>query len=67
MADERWVTVDEVASHLGITRDTVYRWLDSKDLPAHKVGRVWRFKLAEIDEWVRKGGGSATKDDQGAS
>jgi len=50
MTKERWVGVDDVATHLGITRDTVYRWMEKKRLPAHRVGRVWRFKLSEIDE-----------------
>ena len=57
MDGERWVTVDDVAAHLVVTRDTVYRWLDKKALPAHRVGRVWRFKLSEIDHWVRSGRG----------
>lgn len=55
MGEERWVNVDDVAAHLNVTRDTVYRWLEKKRLPAHRVGRVWRFKLSEIDDWVRSG------------
>lgn len=56
MTDERWHSVDEVAAHLGVARDTVYRWIDHKGLPAHRVGRLWKFKLVEVDEWVRGGG-----------
>jgi len=52
---EAWVSVDQVAEHLGIKRETVYLWIDSKNMPAHKVGRLWKFKLSEIDEWVRSG------------
>ena len=52
---EPWVSVDVVAKHLGIARDTVYRWIDSKGLPAHRIGRLWKFKLSDIDEWVRAG------------
>ena len=58
---EPWVSVDAVAKHLGIARDTVYRWIDSKGLPAHRIGRLWKFKLSDIDEWVRAGG---AKDDE---
>ena len=45
-----------VAKHLGIARDTVYRWIESRHMPAHRVGRLWKFKLEEVDEWVRTGG-----------
>lgn len=57
ITDERWVSVEEVATHLGVNKDSVYRWIESKGLPAHRVGRLFRFKLSEIDEWVRQGGG----------
>jgi len=50
---EPWVSVDDVAEHLGIAKDTVYRWIESKALPAHRVGRLWKFKLSDVDEWVR--------------
>ena len=56
MAAERWVAVDDVAEHLGVARDSVYRWIDRRGLPAHKIGRLWKFKLSEIDLWVRGGG-----------
>ena len=62
---ERWSSVDEVAEHLGIARDTVYRWIEHKALPAHRVGRLWKFKLSEVDEWVRAGG-AARDDDEPA-
>jgi excisionase family DNA binding protein len=53
---EPWVSVEEVAKHLGIARDTVYRWIERREMPAHRVGRLWKFKLDEVDEWVRSGG-----------
>lgn len=65
MTDEPWHSVDEVATHLGVARDTVYRWIEQKGLPAHRVGRLWKFKLSEVDEWVRKGG--ADKGDHAGS
>ena len=52
---EPWVSVDELAQHLGVTKDSVYRWIERKGLPARKVGKLWKFKLSEVDEWVRKG------------
>jgi len=59
MANEPWVSVDEVAKHLGVARDSVYRWIDRKALPAHRVGKLWKFKLSEVDEWVRRGGAAS--------
>ena len=54
--NERWKSVDEVAKHLGVARDTVYRWIERKGLPAHRIGRLWKFKLSDVDTWVRAGG-----------
>lgn len=56
MTTEPWVTALDVAQHLGIAKDTVYRWRERKGLPAHKIGRLWKFQLSEVDEWVRAGG-----------
>ena len=56
MNSEPWVTAQQVAKHLGIAKDTVYRWRERKSLPAHKVGRLWKFQLSKVDEWVRAGG-----------
>ncbi|MBV9507958.1 MAG: helix-turn-helix domain-containing protein [Acidobacteriia bacterium] len=39
----------QVVAHLGVAQDTIYRWIDTRALPAHRIGRRWRFKLSEID------------------
>lgn len=56
MNTEPWVTAEQVAKHLGVVKDTVYRWREHKGLPAHKIGRLWKFQLSEVDLWVRAGG-----------
>ncbi len=56
MTAEPWVSVEQVAQHLGVAKDTVYRWREHRGLPAHRVGRLWKFKLTEVDDWVRAGG-----------
>lgn len=53
--DERWLSVEEIAAHLGIKRDTVYKWIERKDMPAHKVGALWKFRRSEVDKWVLSG------------
>jgi len=53
MKDERWLSVVEIAAYLGIKQDTVYKWIKRRELPAHKAGRLWRFRTDEIDNWIR--------------
>ncbi len=54
--EDRWLSVDEIATYLGIKRDTVYKWISDKNMPAHRVGRLWKFRKEEIDDWVKSGG-----------
>ena len=58
--EEGWVGIADVAAHLQVTKDSIYRWVDAKGLPAHRVGRLLRFRLSEIDEWVKSSGGDAS-------
>ncbi len=55
---EGWVGVAEVAAYLRVAKESVYRWVEAKGLPAHRVGRLLRFKLSEVDAWVKRGGGN---------
>ena len=55
MKHEPWVSLEEVAAHLGVSKDTVHRWLRKRGLPAHKVGHLWKFKVSQVDEWVQAG------------
>jgi excisionase family DNA binding protein len=59
MKNEPWVTLDDITQHLSVSRDTIYRWIDNRGLPAHKVGRLWKFKVSEVDAWVREGKAAA--------
>ena len=58
---EQWVSVEQIAQHLNVKAFTIYKWLERKDMPAHKVGRLWRFKITEIDQWVRRGDAAESK------
>ena len=61
MTTEPWASVEDVAKHLGVAKDSVYRWIDTRSLPAHKIGRLWKFKISEVDDWVRAGGAGSNK------
>ena len=52
---ERWYSTKEICAYLGVSRNTLLTWIAEKELPAHKVGRNWKFKPSEVDEWVKAG------------
>lgn len=52
---EPWLSVEEIARHLGISKETVYRWLEKGRIPARRIGKLWKFKASEVDEWVSSG------------
>ncbi len=51
--EERWMSVEEIAAHLGVRATTVYKWIEGRGMPAHRVGRLWMLKKSEVDAWVR--------------
>lgn len=53
--EDRYYSMPEIMKYLGISRDTALRWIATKQIPAHKIGKNWKFKLSEIDEWVNSG------------
>lgn len=53
--DDRWLSVEEISQYLGVKRDTIYKWLENRKMPAHNVGRLWKFQKKEIDLWVKSG------------
>ncbi len=53
---DRWVSIEEAAEYLGIKVVTLRDWIKKeKSVPAHKIGKLWKFKLSELDEWVKSG------------
>ena len=52
---EKWVTLKEIQEHLGVGRETVLQWISKRNMPAYKMGRLWKFKISEVDAWVQYG------------
>lgn len=50
--EEPWMTMKDIASHVGVTPETIRTWIKTKDFPAKKVGHQWRFKLSAVDAWT---------------
>ncbi|MGM1323344.1 helix-turn-helix domain-containing protein [Corynebacterium macclintockiae] len=52
---ESWVNLDDVATHLSVSKDTVRNWTKEGRLPAFKAGKMYKYKLSEVDQWLRDG------------
>ena len=53
---EPWVSVEGTADYSGVSKETIYRWLERKKIPAYRIGKLWKFKPSEVDQWVISGG-----------
>ncbi len=54
--EEKWINIEEVACYFGVKPATVRDWIrKGKDIPAHKIGKQWKFKYSELDAWVNSG------------
>ena len=55
-ADEKYISLEDAAEYLNIQPVTLRKWIkQKKDLPAHQIGRLWKFKCSELDAWVNSG------------
>ena len=54
--NEKWISLEEAADYLGIKPVTIRSWIrNNNDIPAHKIGKQWKFKRSELDAWVKSG------------
>ena len=54
--EDRWLSVGEICKYLGVSNDTVYKWINHRNMPAHRMGRLWKFKKDEVSAWVKADG-----------
>lgn len=52
---EKWSSLEEIAEHLGISKDTIRNWFKKETIPYYRVGKQYKFKITEVDEWVESG------------
>ena len=52
----KWINIDEAADYLGVKPGTIRDWIrKGNGIPAHKIGKQWKFKCSELDAWVKSG------------
>ena len=52
---DNWIGIEEAANYLGVTKETIRNWIKKTDIPAHKIGKLWKFKASELEAWVKSG------------
>jgi excisionase family DNA binding protein len=53
LTSDKWLTLDELAEYLKLSRAKLYRMAQEGKIPASKIGNQWRFDREEIDAWAR--------------
>ena len=53
----KYISIDEAAEYLGIKTVTLRGWIKDrkKEIPAHRIGKFWKFKYSELDDWINSG------------
>lgn len=52
---EKWSSLEEIAEHLGVSKDTIRNWIKKGVIPYHRVGKQFKFRISEVDAWVESG------------
>lgn len=56
MNDDKWIGIEEAANYLSVNKDTIRNWIKKNNgVPAHKIGKLWKFKKFELDQWIKSG------------
>lgn len=58
-----WMTMDEIAEYLKVSKETIYKMVQAKKIPGTKVGNQWRFNKQTVDEWLEAKSNVAQKDE----
>ena len=55
MVSDVWIGIDQAASYMGVSKETIRSWIKKTDIPAHKIGKLWKFKRSELAAWIKSG------------
>ena len=51
--ENSWLSTNDICKKFRVRRNTVYRWISIYGMPAHRIGRFWKFKKDELDLWIK--------------
>ena len=58
----KWVSIEYAAEYLDVSQDTIRNWIKKESgIPAHKIGKQWKFKLSDLDAGVKSGKSAYTE------
>lgn len=52
---EPWVNLEDIAKHLSVSQDTIRVWIRKNTIPYSRAGKQYKFKISEVDQWLRDG------------
>ena len=52
---EKWSSLEEIAEHIGVSKDTIRNWIKKSVIPYYRIGKQYKFKISEVDKWVESG------------
>lgn len=52
---EKWVSLEEIAEHMGLSKDTIRNYIKKQQMPYYRIGKQYKFKISEIDTWIESG------------
>lgn len=53
--NDGWIGIEQAAQYIGVNKDTIRNWIKKGTIPANRVGKLWKFKKSELDEWIKSG------------
>ena len=59
---ERWANLEEIANHVGLSKDTIRNYIKKDQIPFYRIGKQYKFKFSEIDAWIESGKSASIKD-----
>ena len=52
---EKWVSLEEIAEHMGLSKDTIRNYIKKQQIPYYRISKQYKFKISEIDAWIESG------------